>query len=209
MRQILGQIGLFVALAIPAFAGLKKAGDWQYRSNEGGMVFYETQDEQGDKFSISCADSVKTEMGAGIFIVVGPWAAPGNQMVSFDVDGSKFLLPTDQNGNIASDSHMASQAFEVAWQTIRRGKQMAVSFPAGQRAVFSLRGASSIMPAKNCKTTFDRQVERVRQEEVGASSESDVGERVRSFCRNKWPSDYEMELYCVEQQTEAARKLGY
>ena len=36
-----------------------------------------------------------------------------------------------------------------------------------------------------------------------------VSGNIRNRCDTKWGTDYEMVQYCVENQTEAAQKLGY
>jgi hypothetical protein len=200
---------LYCIVVTPAFGKTKSADDWTYHTNSGGIEFYETRNAAGDKFSITCADKAETELGAGIFITIGPWGAPTNQMISFEIDDSKFVLPTNESGDIRSDDHMAAQAFEFAWPEFRKGKKMTIKFPAGQQAVFSLRGAGKLIPAKICKTTFDKSTAKVTEKSKLDNTENNVQLRIRAICQNKWPNNYEMELFCVEKQTEAAKKLGY
>ena len=44
---------------------------------------------------------------------------------------------------------------------------------------------------------------------IRTSTGGSVTNNIRSRCEKKWGTDYEMVAYCVKNQTEAARSLGY
>ena len=50
----------------------------------------------------------------------------------------------------------------------------------------------------NVPTTYSR-----------SASTSNVSSNIRNRCENEWGTDYQMVKYCINQQTEAARSLGY
>ena len=46
-------------------------------------------------------------------------------------------------------------------------------------------------------------------QQIATSKTFSVERNIRERCERKWGTDYRMIRYCIDQQTEAARTLGY
>jgi hypothetical protein len=210
-RRLLAVMLFTILTSAPVYSGIRRVGDWYSGANNGGHEFYGTSNVSRDRFFLNCYDKAEASYGATMSIYINAAPAPANSFVTLEIDGSKSRLPTDADGEVRSDDHLSAQAFESTWNEIRSGSQMIITFSDGRTARFSLKGSGSIVPLQNCQTTFERLAAQVRagKDKPQSNENLSLNARIRAKCKNDWPDDFEMELFCVKQQTKAARELGY
>lgn len=138
---------------------LSTAGEgWTKGYENGGITYYAIRNGAGDLLKLDCPDAGSVVRGASLTVILDGMSPEPNSFVTVVADGTKQPLPTDNYGDVVTDDHMSSMAFQSAWSMMRAGRRLVVRLSDGQSATFSAENAGAVIPEDPCATAFNRAV---------------------------------------------------
>jgi len=146
---------VIAAISLAAMSGgamaADRAGAWQKQDRK-TSIDYVTFDQNGAEFRISCDDTGTGGAMVWVRIAGRELLAGGFAQLGFANRSLKLRTP---NEYVATATKRESNAFKTVWQMVRKGGKLKVELSDFRKASFSLDGASKVLPAKACLTTFD------------------------------------------------------
>jgi hypothetical protein len=192
-------------VAIPNIWAANVAGHWSNGTKQ-DVDYFSTYNLSGDHLLLHCGNGGVSAYNAAAFIEIKSKLPPAKSTVDIVIDGGlKLWLYTDENGVASANSNVMRDLFSQFWTALRRGSKAFFKFSDGRTAEFSLKGTGRILSEKPCADAEERSVSTTPP----ALPAPSVADQIRSLCKSRWPDDFEMQLYCVNEQSKAAKALGY